>query len=172
MKKLFFAAMLVMIGTTAFVNPVFSQESTNDIAYNTKRPVPVSTDVEATSINTKALRDLHNSFAIKEEVKWYKRQEGYMAVFMINGAKYRVDYNNKGHWNGTLINYAEDKLDQETRSIIKSLYFDYNIKWVWEISVPGLSGGPLYIVHVENENCFKNIEVQNREMKVLEHYDK
>jgi len=172
MKKLLFALMLVLISVMAFRNPVFSQESTNDIAYNTKRPVLLSTEVETTSINTKALRDLHKYFAVNGEVKWYKRQEGYMAIFMMDGAKYRVDYNSKGRWSGTLRNYTEDKLDRDIRSIIKSVYFDYSIKWVWEISVPVLPGGPVYIVHVEDEKSFKNIEVHNGEMKVLEHYEK
>ena len=58
------------------------------------------------------------------------------------------------------------------RSIVKSEYFDYSIKWVWEISVPGLTGDPVYIIHVEDEKSFKNIEVHNGEMKVLEHYEK
>ena len=90
----------------------------------------------------------------------------------MDAVKYRVDYDNKGHWNGTLRNYAEDKLSRDVRSIVKSEYFDYSIKWVWEISVPGLTGGPVYIIHVEDEKSFKNIEVHNGEMKVLEQYDK
>lgn len=172
MKKNLIAGLLVLTIATAVINPVFSQESSNDFAYNTKSSVSPSADIETTAINAKAVKDLHKYFAVTGEVKWYKKQHGYTANFIMDGAKFRVDYTRKGKWDGTLSNYTEDKLSQDIRAIVKSVYFDYTIKWVWEFNVPGMITSPLYIVHIEDEKSFKNVQVQDGEMKVLEQMEK
>jgi hypothetical protein len=172
MKKNLIAGLLVLTSATAVINPVFSQEFSNDIAYNTKSSVLPSADIETTAINSKAVRDLHKTFTVTGEVKWYKNQNGFTAIFDNEGAKCRVDYDKKGNWNGTLRTYTEDKLNQNIRTIVKSVYFDYSIKWVWELNVPGMMTGPLYIVHVEDEKSFMNLRVHDGEMKVVDQYEK
>jgi hypothetical protein len=124
------------------------------------------------AISSKALKDFNKSFGGVSTAKWYIVNSGYTTNFTQNDIQYRVDYDKKGNWTGTMKSYDEKKLPRDVRATVKSVYYDYSIKWVKEITVPNYPNVIVYMIHIDDEKSFKNLQVIDGEILVLEAYDK
>ena len=112
----------------------------------------------------RATRDLWNRVGDRKDESWYKLPKGYLATFTEDGIENRYIYDQRGSWRYTMLTYREDHLPAEVRKVVKSTYYDYSIAWVKEIR----QGEDIaYVVHVESDKEWKDVVVQNGEMRVL-----
>ncbi len=111
------------------------------------------------NINIKAIRHFSNSFANASEERWFTIKNGYMVKCVVDSVKTRVDYDNRGQWVATIRYYEEEKLPKEIRALVKSTWFDYKIVLVEEVRFP--TGSPVYVVHINWMDDWKNIRVQD-----------
>ncbi|HTQ65187.1 MAG TPA: hypothetical protein VMI12_10335 [Puia sp.] len=125
--------------------------------------------VSAYDVNSKALRDFKKNFKNVTNEVWYSVPGGYDAEFTEDDIKNSVVYNKEGRWEYTIQRYGEDKLPDEIRSIVKSQYYDYSISTVDEIHV---DQKPIYIVHMQDKDSWKNVRVYDGEMTVIEDFNK
>ena len=117
-------------------------------------------------INIKAMRDFMKSFKGAQSVQWYKVPDGTMAYFTNYGIKTRVSYDNKGNWMYNMRSYDEINLPREIRAQVKSVYYDYSITWVNEITKRQQT---TYIVHMQDKKSWKTIKVcEGEEMETVE----
>jgi len=180
MKKNFLAYTATCLAVFAICHTGYSQKSSSAIVYNTNEFDPssaTSINAEASGVSTdvvsaKALKDFNKSFAGASAVKWFIVNAGFTTKFNQNGIQYRVDYDKKGNWTGTMKSYDEKKLPHEVRATVKSVYYDYSINWVKEITVPNYPNTIVYMIHIDDEKSFKNLQVIDGEIIVLEAYDK
>jgi len=180
MKKSFLASTATCIAVLAILNSGIAQKSAPAIVYhNTELPAAPSastrSDYIATgeaAVNAKALKDFRKSFTGASNAKWFTVPAGFTTKFEQNGMEFRVDYDKKGRWSGTMKSYDEKKLPRDVRATVKSVYYDYSITWVREITVPEYPDIIVYIVHIEDEKCFKNLQVIDGEIHIMEAYDK
>lgn len=128
--------------------------------------------VDASFVNTKALKDFKKSYKNTSGEKWEKNANGITAHFASNGIANVIYYDTKGRWEASLKGYFEDKLDLNVRSTVKQKYYDYKITYVQEIETGSNLGTPTYMVHIESDNDFKIIRVSEGEMDVYEEYAK
>jgi uncharacterized protein YuzE len=152
MKNVLLAGLLAVINVLGVANSVMAFEN-----------VPV---------NAKALNSFKKKFTAVQNEKWYNYKNRSIVVFEAEEVRFSVEYDNKGNVTGMEKVYAEGKMDRAIRKIVKSVYFDHTITSIREISVPWLFPNPVYIIHIEDENGFKNLTVYDGEMKVVDEYSK
>src|SRR6478609_1608328 len=141
MKKNFLACAATCLAVLVICHTGYSQKSSPAIVYNTSEVDPANTVSTNTGVSTdaiaaKALKDFKKSYAGANAAKWYIVDAGFTTKFTQNDIQYRVDYDKKGNWTGTMKAYDEKKLSHDVRATVKSVYYDYSIKWVKEITVP------------------------------------
>ena len=175
MKKNFLACAATFIAVLAICHTGYSQKSSSAIVYNTPVDPSSSASTSAVSVDAvaaKALKDFNKTFAGVSTAKWYIVNAGFTTKFTQNDIQFRVDYDKKGNWTGTMKSYDEKKLSRDVRATVKSVYYDYSIKWVKEITVPNYPNIIVYMIHIDDEKSFKNLQVIDGEILVLEAYDK
>ena len=132
--------------------------------------MPEAIATAESKVNNKALRDFKDRFNHVTGEKWYEMPFFYLTYFQAAGIKNRVYYDKKGHWQYTVKSFQEDKLPKETRSIVRSTYFDYEITFVEEIDS---ADRRVYIVHLEDENSLLNLRVsEDGKINTLAEYHK
>ena len=117
----------------------------------------------------KANRDLWARVGDKKNEAWYKLPKGYLATYEEEGVESRYVYDWKGYWLYSIATYQEDHLPAEVRKEVKRNYYDYSIVWVKEVKE---GDDNVYVVHVENKTEWKDLSVQDGELKVLKAFCK
>ena len=125
--------------------------------------------VSAYAANEKALRDFKKNFKDVKDVSWYNLSNGYAAEFTDKDIKSSVLYNKAGRWQYTIRRYGERDLPVDVRSLVKSQYYDCSITGIDEVRVDQKI---IYLVHMEDENTWKNVRVCDGEISLIENYDK
>lgn len=172
MTKILLASLLVMTGALATNNAAFAQEAMHETVSNVEVVTTSHLEPGFAAFNTRAVRNFKKTYNNAEQPKWLRFKDGYTAIFTRDGIRYRVDYDKRGFWNGTQKDYTEDKLPRDIRARVKSVYYDYTIFWVNEVTLPEVLTGPVYFIHIEDAKSFKNISVYDDEMKVMNEFRK
>jgi hypothetical protein len=172
MKKVFLTSLLAVIGVLGMTFSVFSQNTS--IAMGETPAAPAMLLSEGTNynsaVNTKAMRSFKKMFTSVEGEKWYEYKGAYAAVFAADDVRFRVEYDARGNWSATEKDYFESKLDRDVRKVVKSVYFDYTITSIREITTSTFFSTPVYIIHIEDASSFKNIAVYEGEMSIVDQY--
>jgi hypothetical protein len=121
-------------------------------------------------IDSRARRDFSNNYKNVTDEKWTVTDEGFNVNFTIDEVKYSVRYDKKGYRLFTLRKYSEKNLPKNIRTLVRSNYFDYNIKSVDEISKPLMS--IVYVVLLEGDKEWIKVKVQDGEMTEVEKLEK
>lgn len=142
------------------------------------RPL-LSDDMQSLHTNTRYMNKIHVK-AVRDFLKrgneainpeWMAVETGFVVKYTDkNKSNCRTVYNNKGGFSYTIRQYYENKMPRDVRAVVKSQYYDYTITLVEEIEE--LSRPVVYVVHMEDATTLKNIRVSDREIDVLEEYNK
>lgn len=177
MKKKFALVPAACILMLAFSN-CMAQSPANIVAFNQAPAITPENDLDAhqftvtnpTGINVKAVRDFTQSFRLAENVHWYKVPDGVMVYFTENNIKTKAGYDKNGNWLYSLRSYAEKYLPRDVRARVKSIYYDYSITWVNEITKERQH---TYLVQLQDNSSCKTIRVcEDEEMEVVEEFVK
>jgi len=114
-------------------------------------------------INSRAIKDFKKSFKLPAEEKWFKIETGFIVKFVQGGIQHRADYDKKGNWIATTRYYSEKQLPKDVRSQVKSVYYDYTITSVQELTFPSHH---VYLVNMEDEKTILIIRICDGEMDV------
>lgn len=121
------------------------------------------------ALNDKAERNFKKTFKTAYNPTWIEKEDGVRAKFIDNEIKYMVDYDKRGNWVSTILNYDEAQLDSRIGDAVKTAFLGYAIVHVTEIR-KGKS--VVYLVKIDNQKLLKTIRVENGEMDVYESYIK
>jgi hypothetical protein len=119
--------------------------------------------------NDKAERNFRREFREVYNPKWIEKEDGFRAKFVEKDISYMVDYDKKGNWLNTILNYNEDHLDSHVANAVKMVFPGYVIVHVTEIKK---GKAKIYLVKIDNQKLLKTIRVENGEMDVYESYIK
>jgi hypothetical protein len=155
MKKLF---ALLLTGMSTFIG-VATQAQASDKAYLLNASA-IGVDRAA----VRATRDFWQRAGGQKEEQWYKSARGYVAEYEAGPVKARYVYTQKGDWAYSILTYGEKGLPEEVRRQVRSNYYDYAIRWVKEVNE---GEAVVYVVHLEDEASWKDVAVQEGEMRVL-----
>jgi hypothetical protein len=111
---------------------------------------------DITKVNARALKDFQNRFSDVGGAKWFSDENGYYSYFNKDGFNDRAFYNKNGRWLYSLIYKTEDKLPEDLRATIKSVYFDWTINVIEEIRT---NDGVVYVVYLEDKSNFRVLKV-------------
>jgi hypothetical protein len=120
-------------------------------------------------LSTKAARDFAVRFP-EVEGKWFAAKNGFVVRFTIDSIGARAAYDNRGNWVYTIKTYNEWKLPKQVRHVVKGTYYDYTITQVEEIDRPGEH--KVYLVHMYDATTWKNVQVRDGEMVIVEDFKK
>ena len=113
-------------------------------------------------LTTRVIKNFSKNFKeAGNDVAWFEAADGLRAQFTNDGIQTKVFYDLKGRWIANVRAYQEDKLPKDIRHGIKSIYYDYSIFHVQEITV---SDKTAYLVKMEDKNSIKTIRVAGGEM--------
>jgi len=160
MKKVIGLLLVVVFGTGGYC----ANAQNSDKAYILNAHM-IKSDAAA----VRATRDLWKRVGDQKDEAWYKLPKGYLATYVEAGIESRYVYDKKGVWMYALLTYQEKDLPREVRKEVKSDYYDYAITWVKEIRQ---GEDIVYVVHVENEKEWRDVSVQEGNMRVLKAVNK
>ncbi|THU41741.1 hypothetical protein FAM09_06475 [Niastella caeni] len=122
-------------------------------------------------IHVKAMRDFLKRDKTATNTDWMVVETGVVVKYTDKkNSRCRTVYNCRGEFSYTVRQYAESNMDRDVRAIVKSQYYDYTITLVEQIEQPAK---PLvYVVHLEDATSLKNILVSERDIEVIEEYNK
>jgi len=114
--------------------------------------------------NARAVRNFSRVYRDASNAEWRSLENGgYVCRFVQNGVTKRAFYDDRGRWIITIASYTPDFLPAAVWRQIHSVYYDYSILYVNEISV---SGRPLaYLVQVQDKRSIKIVRVVDDEME-------
>jgi hypothetical protein len=169
MKKIFFPTIIMFAAMISLSTSLQAQKSN-------PRPFIVDSNVTGElnkppteNINNKALKSFNNRYKTTANVAWSATDEVIYAYFKENGKQTRVFYNLKGKWQRTIISYDPTLLQHHVKSIVKSNFSGFQIKWVTELHEGSMNA---YIVTIENATEFKEIIVYEDQAFVYKEYKK
>jgi hypothetical protein len=90
--------------------------------------------------------------------------------FLVDSISCRAAYDARGNWVYTIKAYDEWKMPKQVRHLVKSTYYDYTITQVEEIDRP--NEHKVYLVHMCDATTWKNVQVRDGEMVVVEDFKK
>ena len=117
----------------------------------------------------RASRDFWSRSGERSDEQWFKLGAGYQAEFTEASAKGQYMYDRKGKWVYSILTYGEEKLPEEVRQQVRSKYYDFSIRWVKEVRE---NENLVYVVHMESAGEWKDVAVQEGQMRVLNSFCK
>jgi hypothetical protein len=159
------AILLAIAATTSALaqNPPKTDVAKLEISSSTSKPATPASGDDMAVINSRAIKDFKKSFKLPAEEKWFKIETGFIVKFIQDGIQHRADYDNKGNWKATTRYYSEKQLPKDVRSQVKSVYYDYTITSVQELTFPDHH---VYLVNMEDEKTILIIRICDGEMDV------
>jgi len=162
MKKLISLLLTGMFVTVGFFTQ--AQTATSDKAYLLNLH-NIGTDRAA----IRATRDFWGRVGDQIDAQWYKLPMGYMAEYYEGATQAHYLYDQKGNFTYSLCTYTEKEMPADVRHLVRSNYYDFSIGWVKEVYEAETTA---YVVHIEDASSWKDLVVQNGEIRVLHAYAK
>ena len=159
--KTFFSLLLTGVLVTVSAR---TQAQTSDQAYLLNLH-NISTDKAA----VRATRDFWQRAGEQNDAQWFKDAEGYLAEFSNGPSRAQFFYDRKGNFTYSILSYTEKEMPADVRRLVRSNYYDFSIGWVKEVSEGQTTA---YVVHIEDTASWKDVVVQDGEMRVLHAFRK
>lgn len=129
-------------------------------------PPPASgEDIYLNNISTRAVRDFERRFKEADKPRWYACKRGWLVKFNHHDIKTSVAYDSRGTWVYSIKCYGEKEMPRDVRALVKTVYYDYKITLVQEITEPGIDG-PVYAVQAEDKDHILMIRVYNNDVQL------
>jgi hypothetical protein len=123
--------------------------------------------ISAPAPDARALRNFKRSFPDVNNEKWNRQNGYYFVSFTKDKVKNKVVYTQHGQLDYALKVYGEDRLLPSIKSTVKSIYYDYAITNVQELSV---NGKTIYLIKINKNDTWKNLRVSDGEFEEIENY--
>ncbi|HEV2483260.1 MAG TPA: hypothetical protein VGS79_26525 [Puia sp.] len=117
----------------------------------------------------KATRDFWARTGDQNDAQWYKTGNGYLAEYYEGATQAHYLYDHKGNFSYSMLTYTEKEMPADVRHLVRSNYYDFTIGWVKEINESQVTA---YVVHIEDAASWKDLVVQDGEIRVLHAYYK
>jgi hypothetical protein len=132
-------------------------------------PLRHTSAIGADKAAVRATRDLWNRVGDQKNEQWFKLPQGYMAEYTDGPIKAKYMYDQRGSWRYSLLTYTERQLPEEIRRLVRSTYYDFSIGWVKQVNE---DEALVYVVHIEDDKSWKDLAVQDGEIRVLKEFRK
>jgi hypothetical protein len=116
------------------------------------------------TVDIHAIRNFSRAYKDASNAEWQSLKEGgYVCRFTHNGVTKRAFYDERGGWLITIAGYTADHLPEDVRRQVRSVYYDYTILYIHELSVPGRP--VVYLVQVQDKKTIREVRIMEGEME-------
>lgn len=115
----------------------------------------------------RATRDFWRKAGESKAEKWYRSPGGFIAEYTQGPVSGRYQYDSQGRPVYSILTYTQWQLPKEVRQEVRREFYDYSIGWVKEVSQDGATA---YVVHLDDSVSWKEIAVQDGDIRVLQEY--
>lgn len=115
------------------------------------------------------VRDFNRRAASAVDLKWVINGGITSVYYTQDGLKCRTTYTSNGSWDYSLRYYDERKLPAYIRHLVKSKYYDYDIRFVTEVKN---ASGLHYIIKMEDDVSWLTIQADDSGLKPTEQIHK
>jgi hypothetical protein len=163
--------MLIALFITASLNHINAQtnEATNGDGIQTLFSFSETKGAGLADISKDVQNKFLKQFPGIKDGSWSHAGHGYVVRFTTGGVENWAYLDKKGNCTGTVVYYGENRVPPAIRATIRSVYYDYTIKWVKEITLGNLKA---YLVSIEDKDTIKIIRVNDDGMEVFEKFTK
>jgi hypothetical protein len=158
------------------VNTAIAQDKSlalNSSSFNTDYGIAVysghKSDMNATDVNAKALKDFSKTFKNVTDAKWYGVGDGFFASFKDKGIETKAAYDKKGTWHCTVRTLDETQLPSDVKDAVMSEFKSCKILVGYEITH---KEGPVYIIKTEDSKSLKILRVNEGEVEIISNNSK
>jgi len=174
MKTALSVVVMACFAVAAFPKNGFSQTKSDALTFPTLIVAPLVLPIAEAAgmsgnfkVTKRALKDFSESNKSAINTDWYKVPGGFIAHYSTPDVDTKVVYDNKGRWQYNFCTYMEDRLPPAIRHIVKKAYYDYRILVCYAYEI---TGGPVYIIKMEDSKTIKTVKILNDEMVETESY--
>jgi hypothetical protein len=165
MKRILMVAVIIL---SAITDNLYAQQASKTLGLDQVKSLQNGSGY-LNHLSTKAARDFAERFP-EVEGKWFAAKNGFVVRFILDSIGCRAAYDTKGNWVYTIRTYDEWKLPKQVRHLVKGTYYDYTITQVEEIDRP--NEHKVYLVHMYDATTWKNVQVRDGEMVLVEEFKK
>ena len=132
------------------------------------KPVPSE---NLSPVSDKTIKNFKKTVKFSANERWFKCDDGASLVKYEDqkGIRCRSDFDKKGNWTATTRYYSEKQLPKDVRAQVKSVYYDFTITTVEEIT---FANHLVYIIHMSDETTWLNIRICDGEMDEFQRFAK
>jgi hypothetical protein len=130
---------------------------------------PAATPASKVKVSEKMQTQFHKLFSEASDVKWYDRDNNFVAIFSMNEQDHHTLFTKKGGLIYHIIYGFEKDLPAETRKLIKSVYYDYKIISAIKVEENGRN---IWVVNMEDEKSIVTVRVEDGEMEEVKKLQK
>ena len=172
MKKLFFQLAVLFLYLLATVKIIYANNETHGfVANSTNYSVNATYDKPVENIATRAIKDFKRTYKGAKNPVWTNLNEkGFVCRFYLDDVLYRACYTNNGTWKYSIASYEENKLPKPVRNMVKSVYYDFDISYVNEISSPLKE--TVYLIQIQDQKTLNMLRVSDGEMELIQELQK
>jgi len=184
MKKIFFMGFTAILLAGSACNIALSQNLNN----STNSDLPIGSENDSFSmqlnsikksdalrlneVSSKAVRHFKQTYKNADSVKWSKLTDGkggFGASFVSDGISTIVRYDLGGNYDCSFREYYEDNLPKQVRHQVKSVYYDFTIRFIKEVN---MYDNTVYLITLEDKASWKHILVTEHKIVVLKEFSK
>lgn len=164
MKKKFVFRYYGWLASVLFLNSSFAQE-----AVNTKELPPITITATKANVSEKMQKSFYHYFKDGSDPNWYDLGKKYLVNFFMNSQENRALFTKNGNMVYHLCYGGEKNLPDDVRRLVKSNYFDYNIKTVIKVFQ---NNKTVWIVNMEDDKSLLIVRVEDGETEMSAKYKK
>lgn len=157
MMSLLLTSLLLLAGRT-----MHAQDNNKLVLLNISNPGMDKAAIRAT-------RDFWSRAGESKDEKWYRYPDGFIAEYTEGPVSARYQYNREGRPVYSILTYTQWQLPKDVRQQVRREYYDYTIGWVKEVHQQNETA---YVVHLDDSVSWKEIAVQDGDIRVLKEYRK
>jgi hypothetical protein len=184
MKKIIFTHAVACICAAFIIPEAPCQITAHSVVLNiqaakvvTPQPnsvLPVNTaNFYRNAISIRAVRGFIKDFKAANNVTWYKAKEGgCSAQFVSDSMETTVIYDERGSCDYILIRYAENKMPDNVRGMVKRAFLNYSIMEITEFKSSIREENIIYSVLIKYADNYKVLKICKEEMKIVNDYIK
>ncbi len=160
---------LILAVTWAITANLYARQASTSVVLDNVKSLQKGNNY-INSISTKAARDFVERYPDVENARWFVAKNGFIVRFTLDSCDTRSAYDMRGNWVYTIKVYSESKMPRNIRHLVKTEHYDFTITQIEEIDRP--NEPIVYLVHMYDATHWRNVQVRDGEVRVVEEFRK
>lgn len=163
MKKHLISLISTGLAFLSFVNTGISQEN----SYSELPPVTITASTPSTSVNDKVSKSFNRLYKDATNASWYPIEKKFFVKFILKEQENAALFNKGGRLIYHISYGGEKHLPAEVRHLVKTNYYDQNIKRVYNVEQGDRN---IWVVSLEDNKEYVMVRIENNELEETQRF--